>query len=78
MNDKKSFIAAIIDSVGKQDLFMDVKTKVLDSGESLVFSETNEILYTVQTRFQLSDVGMAPTGIEYWLRVYAIERLVEA
>lgn len=78
VNDKKSFIAAISDSFVKHNIFSNVKTKLLDSGEVLFLSELNSDLYVIQTRFQLSDIGLAPREILFWLRIEKVERLLES
>lgn len=78
MNDKEKITTAIVDSIGKQYPFnKDLQTEILNSGELLVFSEHYEVTYIIQIRFQLTDIGIAPRGIEYWLRIKSIERLVE-
>lgn len=77
MNDKKNFITSIVDCLRNQNLFERLEHKIVSSGELIIFSEKGGVLYTIQTRFQLSDVGMAPREILWWLKVEAIEKLVE-
>jgi len=77
MNDKKSFITSIVDFLKSQDLFKELEYKTISSGELLVLSELEGVFYTLQTRFQLSDIGMAPREISYWLKEEAVEKTIE-
>ncbi len=78
MNNKRSFISAIVDSLKDQSLFEKSEYKTVSSGELVIFSELDRVLYTIQTRFQLSDVGMAPREISCWLKVDTIEKVIES
>lgn len=77
MNDKKSFINSIVDFLKSQDLFKELEYKTVSSGELLIWSESKGVVYILQTRFQLSDIGMAPREISYWLKSEAVEKNVE-
>lgn len=77
MNDKKSFFNLIVDFFNNQNLFQGLKYKTVSSGELLIWSESNGVIYTLQTRFQLSKIGMVPREISYWLKEESIEKIVE-
>jgi hypothetical protein len=78
MADKDHFVAAMVGLLGRQDLFKNLASKVADAGEVLISSEQDGVRYTIQTRFQLSDIGVAPREITHWLRVKSVEKPLEA
>ena len=71
-------MAVIVDALRKAGLLENLERRECDSGETVLTSESNGVTYTLQIRFYLGDIGLAPKEITPWLRLTTLERRIEA